>query len=289
MNKSFKIAAAALLLLFSTLVRAQVANSLIRETDPAAMGIAGASVAMQADAYALYNNPAAMSLASGRFAAAAAYGILQPSSVKMGAISVASYFKLNEKLALGLGFQRFGYEPYDIASGEGRISSEFTPSEFAFSLGASWQFVEGLSAGAKFNYASVRLSPDYSKPVICADLGLSYARGAFAAGLNARNLGSKVMDLRAGASYEIVGITVYAQGEYLQQAGMMAALGVQYALKDMVFFRAGYHLGSAEKAIPSYLSLGLGFHFSGFRLDVSYFTASKTLGNTLAFGVGYSF
>lgn len=134
MNKSFKIAATAFLLSLSTLLRGQVVNSLVRETDPAAMGLAGAGVAMQANAYALYNNPAAISLASGRFAA-----------------------------------------------------------------------------------------------------------------------------------------------------------GAQYALKDMVFFRAGYHLGSSETAIPPYLSLGLGFHFRGIRLDVSFLTASETLGNTLAFGLGYVF
>lgn len=289
MNKSFKIAATALLLSLSTLVSGQVVNSLVRETDPAAMGLAGASVAMQANAYALYNNPAAMSLASGRFAAAAAYGILQPSSVKMGAISAASYLKLGEKWALGVGFQRLGYDPYDITSEEGRSTSQFTPSEMELSLAASWQFVKGLSAGVKFNYASIGLSPDYSKAVICADLGLSYTRGTLTAGLNARNLGSQMMDFRAGAAYGIAGATVYVQGEYLQGAGVMAAIGAQYALKEMVFFRAGYHLGSAETAIPSYLSLGLGLHFSGVRLDVSYLTASKTLGNTLAFGLGYVF
>ena len=32
-----------------------------------------------------------------------------------------------------------------------------------------------------------------------------------------------------------------------------------------------------------------GLQYAGFRLDVTFLTASKTLGNTLLFGLGYSF
>lgn len=286
----FRIAFIAAFLSISATSGAQVMNSLIRDLDPAAAGIAGASVAMKADAYSLYNNSAAMSLYDGRMAFAGGYGILQPSSVKMGAISGAALFKVGEKMALGAGFERLGYETYDITSAEGRSTAQFTPSEIAFSLGASYKIIEGLSAGAKLGYASISLSPDTKQGVFCGDIGLAYSAGQLSAGLNARNLGSKVMDVRAGASYEIASVvTAYAQGEYLSGAGVMGALGAQYAFKDMLFARAGYHLGSASKAIPSYASLGLGAKIIGITFDAAFLLGSRSETGTMLFSLGYSF
>lgn len=287
MKKVISIIAVALLL--PALSNAQILNSLIRETNPAAAGLAGASVAMQADAYALQNNPAAMSLSADKGAFAVGYGILQPQTVKMGALSAAGMFKLSEKFALGAGFQRFGYQPYAITSEEGRSSAEFTPSEMAFSLGASYQIVKGLSAGVKLNYASLALSPDSKKGVFCGDIGLTYTTGTITAAVNARNLGSSVMDIRAGASYSIASISAYAQGEYLAGAGIMAAVGAQYSFRDMLFARAGFHYGDAQKGIPSYGSLGLGGKFKGITLDAAYLLGAKGETGTMLFSLGYSF
>jgi len=53
--------------------------------------------------------------------------------------------------------------------------------------------------------------------------------------------------------------------------------------------RGGFHYGDAAKALPTYASLGLGLQYAGVRLDVAFLTASQSLGNTLLFGLGYSF
>ena len=69
----------------------------------------------------------------------------------------------------------------------------------------------------------------------------------------------------------------------------MAGLGLEYGIADIAFVRAGYHYGDAAKALPSYASLGLGAQFAGVSLDLAFLTASESLGNTLLFGLGYSF
>ena len=44
-----------------------------------------------------------------------------------------------------------------------------------------------------------------------------------------------------------------------------------------------------RRILPTYASLGLGLQYAGIHLDVTFLTASKTLGNTLLFGLGYAF
>lgn len=289
MKEFLKIVAAAALLALSTSLKAQVLNTLVRDVDPVAAGIAGAGVAMQSNAYSLDNNPAAMSLSTSKISLAAGYTILQPSSVKMGALSFSSLFKLSEKLALGAGIKRGTYNPYPITSEEGRSTAEFTPSELSLSLGGSYLILKGLSAGVKLNYASIGLSPDSKYNVFSGDLGLTYATESLTVAANARNLGSQLMDLRAGASYSFSSLTAYAQGEYLAGAGLMGALGLQYAFKDLLFVRAGGHLGNAEKAIPSYASLGLGAKIKGITFDAAILLGAKSESGTLLFSAGYSF
>ena len=289
MKVFLKIVAAAALLALSTSLKAQVLNTLVREVDPAAAGLAGAGVAMQANAYALDNNPAEMSLSASKISLAAGYAVLQPSSVKMGALSFSSLFKLSEKLAMGAAIKRGAYSPYPITSEEGRSTAEFTPSELSLSLGGSYLILKGLSAGVKLNYASIGLSPDAKYNVFSGDLGLTYATESLTVAANARNLGSQLMDLRAGASYALSSLTAYAQGEYLAGAGLMGALGLQYAFKDLIFVRAGGHLGNAEKAIPSYASLGLGAKFKGITFDAAVLLGTKSETGTLLFSAGYSF
>jgi hypothetical protein len=78
-------------------------------------------------------------------------------------------------------------------------------------------------------------------------------------------------------------------GEFYFSGNMALSVGAQYAWNQLLYARAGYHLASEKCVIPSHLSLGLGVHWKGLRLDVSWLTASKVLNNTLAVGLGYSF
>ena len=77
--------------------------------------------------------------------------------------------------------------------------------------------------------------------------------------------------------------------DYLFSGALMAGLGLEYCIVDIVSVRAGYHYGDAAKALPSFASVGLGVKFAGVHLDAAFLLASKTLGNTLMIGLGYSF
>ena len=70
---------------------------------------------------------------------------------------------------------------------------------------------------------------------------------------------------------------------------MMLGIGLEYCIQDIVSLRGGFHYGDPAKAIPTFVSLGLGAQFAGVHLDIAFLTASQTLGNTLMFGLGYSF
>ena len=93
----------------------------------------------------------------------------------------------------------------------------------------------------------------------------------------------------SGGVRPVSGLTIGAEVDYLFQGGLMAGLGVEYTIVDIVSLRGGFHYGDAAKAVPMYASLGLGVKFAGVHLDAAFLLASKTLGNTLMFGLGYSF
>ena len=289
MRRLYIITAICVFSAFSGTLKAQVVNSIIRDTDPAAAALGGASVANDANAFAIDNNAASMSLSSLRMAAGASYSLLQPSAVKMGVISASGYYRVADKLAIGAGFKSLSYDSYPVTSSEGRSTEEFAPKEIALKLGASYLITEGLSAGVNVKFASVSFAPTSVSKVICADVSAMYRAGALTAGINAANLGSQVMDIRAGAAYKLSVIKASAQAEFLSGAGLMGAVGAEYSFKDFAFVRTGVHLGSSSKAIPTFWSVGAGVKYLGIGADVSYSISSATVGNSVSAGISYSF
>ena len=276
-----------MLIIAAVNVQAQVVT-VLTDSDPASLGMAGASVASQATAFSLDNNPAAMSMYEGKMAAGASYFSFQPAAVKSDIISALGFYKLTERLSAGLLFKSLSYEPYDVTSAEGRSTSTYSPGELELGLGASYLIIDGLSVGVNAKYANLRLYENTSVTAFMFDLAARYTNGPLAAGINARNLGSDYFNLKVGAAYTISAFTASAQAEYLANVGLMGSLGAQYSYKDMLFARVGFHLGKEDR-IPSFLSLGAGVKFAGFVLDLSYLTLSKTLGNSLLLGLSYAF
>lgn len=263
--------------------------------DAATAGMASTSVGLQADAYAPENNMAASALAPGRMHVGAGYTLWMPGVSKNALLTASGYFKLTDKLALGADFKNFSSPAYSVTSVEGRSSTEFTPKEFSIGAGASFRIMEGLAAGLHMKMASSVLAKDAKATAFGADISLKYEKDALQAGLTADNLGGKVkygsssypmpLCIRGGAAYSLSGLTASVEADYLD-GGVMGGAGVQYSIKDIAFLRAGYHFG---KVIPSYASLGLGIQGAGISADIYYLLASKTLGNTLGFGIGYHF
>lgn len=289
MKKLYLIGVFAALLATTGTISAQVVNSFIRTGDAVSAGLSGASVTIDADAFALDNNPAAMSLYSNTMAAGVGFSIINPSSVKMQMISAAGFYKISSALAAGIDVKRLSYEPYATYAADGRSTGEFTPSEMAVTAGVSYLVMDGLSIGANVKFASFALAEGSSSSYFGIDASAMYVSGALRAGLDIRNIASPVMDIRGGASYDISSVTLMAQAEYLAEAGVMAAAGAQYNFKDMLFARAGFHYGNASAGIPSYGSVGLGAKFAGFSLDAAVLLGTASVSGTTVLSLGYAF
>lgn len=267
--------------------------------DPAAAALAGTGVARPADAYALENNLASAALGGPAMDVAAGYGRWQPKGAGANVISGAGYYRMADKLAVGLQFKRIGYPEYTVVSADGRARGAFAPAEIAVGAGIAYRLAEGFSAGLAFRFVRSSLADDAKASAFGADLALKYEKDSFQAGLAVCNVGSPVKYgetkyplpgiVRTGAAYSVAGLTASFEADYLFAGALMAGLGLEYGIADIVFLRGGFHYGDAAKAIPTYASLGLGVKYAGVHLDFAFLTASKTLGNSLLLGLGYSF
>jgi len=269
-------------------------------TDAEASALAATAVGRAADAYAIDNNLAAAALSESKLDAAAGYSIWNPASVKTGIVSASAFFKVGDKLAIAVGGRNFTYPSYSVTNAEGRVSDSFKPAEMSVSAGASFAFTDCLSVGLNAKFISSKLASAGSASTVGADLSLAYASGGLSAGLAVCNIGGKLnyggassyslpMTVKAGAAYSIKGLTASAEADYVINGGFMAGLGAEYWIVDIVAVRAGFHYGDEQKAIPTYASAGLGLKLFGVRLNASYLLASKIVGGSMQFGLGYSF
>ena len=287
------------LMVFALGASAQAVPSLLIGSDPVAFATGGAAVARPADAFAVDNNAAAMSLSAGTFDVAATYGKWAPKTADNMVAGLGTFYKINDKLALGLSGRVLRDQPYDIATVGGQVTGSFTPMDIVAGLGLSYLVIDGLSLGVTARLVSSSIANDMKGTAFGADITAMYAQDAFSAALGVCNLGSPIsyggasyalpMLVRAGGAYSASGLTASAEVDYLFSGALMAGLGVEYGIEDIVFIRGGFHYGDAAKAIPTYASLGLGVKYAGAHIDLAFLTASKTIGNSLMLSLGYAF
>ena len=278
---------------------AQSAPALLIGADPVAYGRGGASVAAAAGAYAVDNNAAAMSLSENKFDIAATYGMWSPKAADNTLVGLGAFFRINDKIAVGLSGRMLRDKPYDVATPSGQVTGQFTPNDIVAGLGVSYAVTDNISLGLTGRMLYSTIGEDLSGTAFAGDLTAMYAKDAFSAALGVCNLGSALsyggesyalpMFAKAGAAYSVSGFTASAEVDYLFSGALMAGVGAEYCIVDIVSLRAGFHYGDAAKAIPTYASVGLGVKFAGVHLDAAYLLASKSLGNTLAISLGYAF
>jgi hypothetical protein len=228
------------------------------------------------------------------------YGMWAPKSAGISAFGGDVFFRVGGRVALSVEGRYFSDKPYDIISEKGQVTGSFTPSDLFLGAGVSVAFTDAFGATLKGRYVSSAIAENGKGGAFCADLSVDYKGKIAYASAGVRNLGSQIS--YGGASYAlpamaaisggvrpVAGLTVGAEVDYLFSGALMAALGVEYTIVDIVSLRGGFHYGDAAKAIPMYASLGLGVKFAGVHLDFTYLLASETLGNSLMFGLGYSF
>ena len=278
---------------------AQNAPALLIGADPAVYATGGTSLVQAADAFAADNNAAGMSLSAGTFDVAATYGMWAPKTVSNLLAGLGAYYKINDKFAIGLSGRMLRDKPYEAASVGGQTSGTFTPSDIVAGLGLSYAVMDGLSVGVSGHFLASAIASDMKGSAFAADVTAMYARDAFRAALGVSNLGTPLsyggqsyplpMMARLGGAYSVAGFTAGVEADYLFSGALMAGLGLEYCITGIVSLRGGFHYGDAAKAMPTYVSLGLGVKYAGFHLDAAFMTASRTLGNTLAVSMGYAF
>ena len=281
---------------------AQALPSLLVNSDPQAMGAAGIS-ALGSRAYSLQGFAAGTALMDDIAAAGVSYGSWQPDAAADKILSASAAVLLKEKFSVAIEYKNFAQPSYEVTGATGSISQvtpTFTPKESSFALGLGYRIMDGLSAALTVRSTSSVLATNAKASVIGVDVSAMYAKNAFQAGLAVCNIGGKVNYggsdysqpslVKAGGSYEVIdGLKAAAEFAFLFEGAFEASLGAEYCYADIVSVRAGYHLGSKDKGIPSYASVGLGAKYAGIGLNLAYLLASDTLGGSFLAGLSYNF
>lgn len=301
-----KITSIASFLLISFCLSAQSAQFLNLTPDAYTLGMAGASIALDANAFALYNNPAAMALSGNKLAVAASYGLWMPSAGDGKLFSASGFGKITDKAAIGISGRFITHLPYDITNDRGVVTSSYTPREYAIEAGAAYK-IWRFSLGVAFRFIGSDMGAEKPGAAFGADLALMYKTKTLSLAAAISNIGTKIsygdsvsytlpMMLKIGGAYNIRflenhRISLGVEGDYLFNKGFMLGVGTEYSFKEYGFFRLGYHYGDREKAVPSYASIGLGGKIKGVSLNAAYLIAfgSSPMKNTLSLSLGYEF
>ena len=303
--KHIKVVLAAIMLSVScAALSAQTLPSLLLDQDPVSLAKGMSGVAGDGGAYSLQNNVAAMSMSENMVDVKVGIGLWQPSYAANKTAGAGVVMRLG-RLGIGADLKMLKMPSYGGVSDNGTSlrDSEFSPGEINVAAGASYAFMDCLSAGLTLRYAGSKLAADASATVFGADLALYFKKNGLSAGLSVNNIGTKVkyseaaypqpMMAKVGAGYDLElgssALAVTAEADVLFAGGVMAGAGAEYSFKDMLFARAGYHYGNSPDVVPSYASAGLGLKFFGVQLDFAWLFASEVLVNSMCVSLGYSF
>ncbi len=267
--------------------------------DARSTALGGASIALDADPWALEGNFAAAAVSPKTFAVGLSYDHWAPKPAPDTRFSFGSWLHTGGNLAFGLAVKGSFMQAIDVVSEAGQVKGRFDPGDFSMALGGAWQFADDFALSLTARLLSSALSDEVKGTAFCADLGAFYSGGHVRAGASLSNLGARIhygdtdaalpLLIQGGVSYVSEYVDATAEMDYLKEAGVMACLGVEIRPVSGFFLRGGYHIGQAGKGMPSFGSCGLGAAFYGLALEVSALFGSETLGGTICAAVSYSF
>ena len=273
------------------------------DRNPVTSAFAGAGAAYNGTAaYSALGNSAMLPFFNGTLDAALSYQRWAPGLSASNNVSVGAAYRITPRVGLSLGYTLESGAFYEVYEGPGDPVALFYPKNHVIAFGIGVGITDMISVGANIRYAREASAPGQIYDGMSADLfaGLQLNQALrITAGLS--TLGTLVADtwaqpasLKAAVNWAPVNIgdhvlDLLADADYYFSGNFSFAAGLQYAWKQILFLRAGYRLAPENCVIPAHLGLGLGVRFQGFRLDISYLTASQLLGNTVNLGVGYTF
>lgn len=228
------------------------------------------------------------------------FGKWAPSAVDGTLAGGSAKFSVGNSLILHAECVDFIDREYGITGEDGAIRGQFKPYDLMFSAGAAYRIVQPLTVRMKLRFISSAIAPDVSATALCADISAMYEREAWSAWAAVRNIGSgpdygggrwSLPSLAAvgGSIKPIRALTATAELGYMFNGAVTAGLGAEYGIADLVFVRAGYHYGQAEKALPSFVSAGVGVKISCIRLDAALLPAIGPIAGSFLLSAGVSF
>ncbi|MBR6346681.1 MAG: hypothetical protein IKR69_04755 [Bacteroidales bacterium] len=286
------------------------------DRDPVTAGLAGAGTSM-ASAYASWNNAAAAALMDEKLLTGVSYQLWQPSGLLNSNISLGGALRLGKRYAITAG-ATLEFGPKIPAFTDSGIPDGYLQNnQQHYNFGAAIKVYESenvgsFSIGANGHYLREPLTPrsrnwawavdgylQYRRKALGVALGIQTLGGSYEYGSSLNKSNTPYNDSKLPTVIKLAADYTFVLG---QDHSILTALdlnlernwtfgfagGVQYAFRDMVFARVGYNLGARTAAWPSYLSVGLGGKYKGFRLDAAYI-ATSNLRNSFTVGFGYSF
>ena len=265
--------------------------------DAGALGMGGITMTTLSDAHTIYNNPAFSLFALSPMKLSTSYY----GQSDFDYYAASGYWRFDTRNALQAGWRQYLRE-------KGNHDS-------ALDIGYSRRLNERLAVGVVGRYMHLK-RPEGDADALAADLCAAWSLplegiGSYStvrAGVKLANLGGFFghsgrrlpAELKAGAALDTFysdahELTLAAEADYCftpcALRGFRAAVGAEYALMQLLQFRAGYHFGERKSYYPSFGSLGVGVRFLHLRVDFAYLLASRDtyLHNTYSISFGLDF
>lgn len=314
MKKSILFVVSAVILIFS-FWKANAQNIpavfLNINPDPHIMGLANAGSAMYATPYAIWNNTASTVFSENKMDVGVSYGMWQPDYVGANVISAAGYGNVTKFMSVSGGIKYFSHKSYDITDDNGVRLEKYAPKEMTAGIGLAFKFASIVSLSANVNYVLSDMVKEHKSNGISADFGAMVNLKFMRVGVTASNIGTK-LNYGGSAAYSLpanvkLGVSTTQKlgqndahevsaslqgGMVFNYSSFFGEFGVEYKYHDMICAAIGYHYGDANKYIPQYFSLGLGFKYWRISLNASYLvglSSGSPISNTFSVGLGYSF
>lgn len=203
--------------------------------------------------------------------------------------------------AVGAAFRYAAYGPTEVMDAAGNRLGDFTPWDFATTIGGAHDVAGGLLAGAAMTVGRRTLAKDCKIDDLSGSAGFLWTGGeSVRLAATARNLGPKVKGADRPISYTAGMAGIVEDRDVQLTLGMAVEIvprgvnAIHLGAEDMVmrryFLRAGYaiRLGDAGDDAQGGLGFGLGVLLTGFRIDYAYLPMGR-LGAVHQASLGYSF
>jgi len=264
-----------------------------------AMAGAGFSSTTLSPEYAAFSNPAAAVFMDKTVAAGVSYRYWGPESLDENHISAAFTVKPHERISVNGGYAR-GIQPAVDPEND-----SFRPNDNNFSLGLAFLAAEGVSIGVNGHYAMQELVKGYRLQGFSADAVLQYHMAGMNAAIGVMSVGPQVVSKSSGNKYDIPSsikvagdytfnfepctLLLALDGDYYFKGMMAVSAGATLGIYDILYLSAGGRYAGEGAPLPTHIAVGAGVKYGPAKLDLSYVTMNKIIGNSFMGGVSIAF